>query len=215
MKIIALTLTALCSAIPLLHADDVALLTIRAGNDKTIHRVAIELYEGDAPAHVASFKKLARKRFYNGLAIHRSFAHQLIQMGDPLTEGKNRTKVGTGGPDFTLPPEIHRKHLKGAVAAARLPDKINPSRRSNGSQFYVCLEPMPNFNGQYTVFGQVIYGLDVLDALSAKPVDSNDYPVERLEIQSIKIMPREKLPAAPAPAGSTAPVKAKRWWRLF
>ena len=197
-----------------LHADDVALVTLKIGKDKRTQRFAIEFFENDAPATVKNFKKLARKRFYNGLAIHRAFPHTLVQMGDPLTEHKDRSKVGTGGPGYTLTPEIRRRHTKGAVAMARLPDTINPSRVSNGSQFYVCLAPMPTYDGQYTVFGQVLWGLETLDAISTRPVDSNDYPVERIEIKSVKIVPREELPRPPAaPAPGQKP--ARRWWQFF
>jgi cyclophilin family peptidyl-prolyl cis-trans isomerase len=114
-----------------------------------------------------------------------------VQAGDPLSRHGGRADVGTGGPGFTVQPEIRRKHTEGAVAMSRLPDKINPSRRSNGSQFYICLKPMPNLDGQYTVFGHVIDGLDILDQLSAKPVDTNDNPLEKIVIQSVKIVPRE------------------------
>ena len=64
--------------------------------------------------------------------------------------------MGTGGPGYTLPPEIHRRHTLGAVAASRLADEINPSRRSSGSQFYICLKAMPDLDGKYTVFGHVL-----------------------------------------------------------
>ncbi len=220
MKPITLSITVLFAAALLARADEVALITFKSGKDKQLQRVALEFYEGDAPQTVASFKKLAKKGFYNGLAVHRAFPHALIQTGDPLTKDKDRTKVGTGGPGFTIVPEIHRKHTKGAVAAARLPDNLNPSRVSNGSQFYICLTPQPTFDGQYTVFGNVIYGLDVLDGLSTMTVDTNDYPLERIEVKSIKIMPREKLPAAPEPVvvnpavGKPAP-KKKSWWQIF
>src|SRR5581483_4228239 len=121
--------------------------------------------------------------FYDFLTFHRVFPHTLVQAGDPLTEHKNRSEVGTGGPGYTLQPEIHRKHLAGSVAMARLPDKINPSRLSNGSQFFVCLKPMPEYDGQYTVFGHVLYGMDVLDSISALPADSNDNPIDRVLIR--------------------------------
>jgi peptidyl-prolyl cis-trans isomerase B (cyclophilin B) len=215
MKKIAFTLAALLGAAALLRADDVALLTLRVGKSSELQRVAIEFYEADAPAHVANFKKLADKGFYKGQAFHRSFPHLLMQAGDPLSKSRSRARVGTGGPGYTLPAEIHRKHAKGAVAAARLPDKINPSRVSNGSQFYICLAPMPDYDGQYTVFGHIIYGLDVLDNLSTQTVDTNDNPVERIEIKSVKIMPREQLPPPPAPPKPGAPIKVKRWWQIF
>jgi cyclophilin family peptidyl-prolyl cis-trans isomerase len=94
-----------------------------------------------------------------------------------------------------LQPEIRRKHIVGAVAAARLPDKINPGRVSNGSQFYICLKAQPNFDGQYTVFGHVTDGLDGLDKISQVSADSNDNPLDRIEIQSVKILPRDKAEA--------------------
>ena len=213
MKRILLTLAAAAGTLAA-RADDVALLTLRIGKDKTPRTVALEFYETDAPATVENFKKLAKKKFYNGLAIHRVFPDTLVQMGDPLTERKDRTGVGTGGPGYTLAPEIRRKHGKGAVAAARLPDKINPSRVSNGSQFYICLTPIPSYDGQYTVFGNVLYGFEVLEQISNLPVDSNDYPVERVEIRTLKIVPREQLPPPPAPAAPAPPPK-KRWWQFF
>ena len=214
MKKILLTIACLTANLAVVRADDVALLTLKIGKDKTSRQVAIEFYEADAPQTVANFKKLAHKRFYNGLAIHRAFPHILVQMGDPLTARKDRAKVGTGGPGYTLAPEIRHKHSKGAVAAARLPDKINPARVSNGSQFFICLSPMPTYDGQYTVFGNVLWGLDTLDQISALPVDSNDYPVDRVEIRSIKVIAREKLPPPPAPI-VPGPAPKKRWWQLF
>lgn len=214
MKKILLPFVCIAASLAVVRADDVALVTFKIGADKNPRQVAIEFYDADAPQTVENFKKLARKRFYNGLAVHRAFPNILVQMGDPLTASKERSKVGTGGPGYTIVPEIRRKHSKGAVAAARLPDKVNPSRVSNGSQFYICLQPMPSYDGQYTVFGNVLWGMDTLAEISLLPADSNDYPVQRVEIQSVKIVPREKLPAPPAPPVSGAAPK-KPWWKLF
>jgi len=196
------------------RADDVALLTVQIGKDPTPRTVAIELYEGDAPRTVENFKTLAKKNFYKGVAFHRVFPGILVQTGDPLSKAKDRAKVGTGGPGHTLLPEVRRKHVIGAVVAARLPDKINPSRVSNGSQFFICLKPAPNYDGQYTVFGQVLYGYDVLEAISNAPADSNDYPIERSFIRSVKVMPREKLPPESTLAVPGAK-RTKRWWQIF
>ena len=218
MKKLLLSLLVLSLVAPALFADDVALVTLRVAKEKYVRQFAIEFAEDDAPQTVANFKKLAKKGLYKGTTIHRAFAHMLVQMGDPLSKKKDRSAVGTGGPGYTLAPEIRRKHIKGAVAAARLPDKINPSRVSNGSQFYVCLSAMPSFDGQYTVFGRVLWGLDTLDAISTKTVDSNDNPVERIEIRSVKILPREKLPAPPAPEkpGAVTPKPDKKpWWKII
>lgn len=215
MKKILITACATAIALTAVHADDVALVTLQIGKDKkNPKQAAIEFYEGDAPQTVENFKKLARKRFYNGMSVHRVFPDILLQSGDPLSKGRDRAKVGTGGPGYTLPPEIHRKHAKGAVAAGRLPDKINPGRLSNGSQFIICLQPMPSYDGQYTVFGNVIWGLDSLNQISELPVDTNDNPIQRVEIKSIKIMPREKLPQPPVSAAPAPPAK-KRWYQFF
>lgn len=190
MKTILISLLALVALVRPAAADEVAVLKIRVGNEKKLERVVLEFYERDAPETVANFKKLARQGFYKGINFHRVFAHTLVQAGDPLSRKSDRTKTGTGGPGYTLPPEIHRRHTEGAVAMSRLPDQINPARRSNGSQFYICLKPMPNFDGQYTVFAHVAEGADALDKISVLPADTNDNPTTRATIKSIRIEPR-------------------------
>jgi cyclophilin family peptidyl-prolyl cis-trans isomerase len=197
MKKITLILLCLLADLNLATAaepasDEVALIKIKLPNQEDTVRAIIEFYDSDAPQTVENFKRLARKGFYNGLAFHRTFPHILIQAGDPLSRKKDRSHIGIGGPGYTLQPEIRRKHIVGAVAAARLPDKINPGRVSNGSQFYICLKAQPNFDGQYTVFGHVTDGLDGLDKISQVAADSNDNPLDRIEIQSVKILPRSK-----------------------
>ena len=171
-------------------AGNVALVTIKIDNDDHLLPVIIEFYDADAPATVGNFKKLARKGFYNGIAFHRVFAHTLVQAGDPYSKNKkDRSHIGTGGPGYTLPAEIHRKNIAGAVAMSRLGDKVNPARVSSGSQFYICLKAQPTLDGQYTVFGQVTSGMENLDKISTMPADSNDNPLDRAEIKSIKILP--------------------------
>ena len=121
------------------------------------------------------------------MSFHRLFAHRLVQTGDPKSRHGESDRSGTGGPGYTIPAEIRLKLEAGSVAASRLPDSINPTRASNGSQFFVAIEPMPELNGQYTVFGKVTEGLDVLDAISGIPVDSNDFPLDKVVIQSIRL----------------------------
>ena len=190
-----LLLSLLCIVIThLAWADDVAVLSILVPKEKKPQQVVIEFHEADAPATVDNFKKLARKHFYNGLAFHRVFPHILVQAGDPLSaKEKYRLKTGTSGPGYTMPPEIRLRHVAGAVAMARLPDKINPTRRSNGSQFFICLKPMPDYDGKYTVFGQVIGGMETLQQISDLPRDTNDNPTTRIVIRSIRIEPRGKV----------------------
>lgn len=215
MKKLLLPLACTFAIAPALRADDLALIKVIVARGQAPQHVALEFYEADAPATVANFKKLAKKKFYDGLTFHRVFPHILVQTGDPLSHKKDRSKVGTGGPGWTLPPEIRRKHAKGAVAAARLPDKINPSRVSNGSQFFICLQPNASYDGQYTVFGRVLRGLETLDAISTKPVDSNDNPVERAVIKSLRIIAREELPAPAAPPKPGAAPAKKPWWKFW
>lgn len=179
----------------------VAVMLVKVRKEKTPQRIVIELREDAAPGTVANFKELIGKHYYDGMPFHRLFPHQLVQTGDPKSRPGMVNSIlkkcgmdlgdfgrsGTGGPRYTIPAEIHLKVDKGAVATARLPDPINPTRVSNGSQFFVCIEAMPQLNGQYTVFGRVTEGLDVLDAISTIPVNSNDFPVEPVVIQSIRL----------------------------
>ena len=212
LLLFALCAASLCSAV---RADDVALLEIKF-EDGTIRQAAIEFYERDAPGTVANFKKLAGKGFFKGCAFHRAIPTAIVQTGDPLSKKKDRTAVGTGGPGYTLPAEIRRRHTKGAVAAARIGDKVNPQRRSNGSQFYVCISPQPQLDGKYTVFGNVIAGLDVLESISNRSADTNDYPIERIVLRKVSIIPREKLSAPAAlPKPGAAPAKKPFLRRLW
>jgi cyclophilin family peptidyl-prolyl cis-trans isomerase len=212
MKLPLLTAVLLSLSLAAARADDVALLQIHIkGTGETIP-VAFSFYEGDAQNTVANFKKLAKKGFYDGCLFHRAFPHTLVQAGDPYSKHSDRSRVGTGGPGYTLLPEIRHRHGVGDVSMARLPDKINPTRVSNGSQFFVCLAPLPEYDGKYTVFAHVLYGLDTLERISEMPVDSNDFPTERVSIQSVKILPHEQLPPPPVPGAK----KAKRpWWKLW
>src|SRR6202790_736388 len=120
--------------------------------------VVIELYPKAAPKTVDNFETLTKKGFYNGLTFHRVEPDFVVQGGDP--DG-----TGRGGPGYTVPAEIGEKHLRGSVATARLSDEVNPQRASSGSQFYICLKPLTGLDGQYTVFGGVISGMDGVDQI--------------------------------------------------
>ncbi len=116
--------------------------------------VTIELYPDVAPETVKSFKTLVSKGFYDGLTFHRVIPGFMAQGGDP--EG-----TGMGGPGFTLKAEFNdKKHVRGTVAMARSADPD-----SAGSQFYICYGPQPHLDGQYTIFGQVIDGMEWVDGL--------------------------------------------------
>jgi peptidyl-prolyl cis-trans isomerase B (cyclophilin B) len=169
---------------------EVAVMQIKVGKERQFQQVVIGLYDDTAPQTVANFKELCRKRFYNGMRFHRAFPSTLVQTGDPKSRHGVADRSGTGGPGYTVPAELGRNHVRGTVAMSRLGDVVNPSKASNGSQFYVCLTSMPKLNGKYTVFGEVLEGLDVLDFISNQPTDSNDFPLAKIVIKSITIQPR-------------------------
>ena len=184
---ISLTTSAMAATL----GPDVAIMEIRMGKEKQTRQVILGLHDESAPYTVENFKTLVRKKFYNGLRFHRIFPNSFVQTGDPSSRRGQTEKTGTGGPGYTLPAEIKLKHNKGAIAMARLPDKINPAKNSNGSQFYVCLTPLTKLDGQYTVFAQVLEGLDVLEAISKEPTNSNDFPLPKIVIKSIVLQPRD------------------------
>lgn len=115
------------------------------------------LFPKEAPKTVANFEKLVKKGFYDGLTFHRVIPGFVAQGGDPRGDG-------SGGPGWTIPDELTStcKHLKGSLAMAK-----SSAPDSAGSQFYVALEPLPFLDGRYTVFGQVVSGMDVVDKLEA------------------------------------------------
>ncbi len=135
--------------------------------DTAVGLIAIELFPADAPRTVANFRKLVSERFYDGLTFHRVAPGFVIQGGDPNSRDENPFNDGQGGPGYTLPAEIKRAHVHGAVAMARRADSENPARESSGSQFYIALRDLPQLDGAYTVFGQVLTGWNTVDSLVA------------------------------------------------
>lgn len=149
----------------------------------------VKLYE-ETPLHKDNFIKLAKKHFYDGILFHRIINGFMIQTGDPLT--KDSTKVnawGTGGPGYTIPAEIVKgfSHKKGALAAARRGDFVNPAKESSGSQFYIVQDEngCRHLDGEYTIFGEVVSGLDIIDKIAAKRTDSHDRPSDPVKIISV------------------------------
>ena len=169
---------------------DVVVMDIKIGKERDLRRVVIGLYDGAAPQHAENFKELARTRYYKGMQFHRAFPGALVQTGDPYSRRGPNVRTGTGGPGWTIPAEIRLPHKKGSIAAARLDNKINPARVSNGSQFYVSLKPMPALNGQYTVFGRVLEGLEHLEEISRQRTDRNNFPLEKVVIKRTVLEPR-------------------------
>jgi peptidyl-prolyl cis-trans isomerase B (cyclophilin B) len=176
-------------------ADPVAVFDVQWGKGKQrqSRSFAIAFFDASAPQTAANFRKLVKDGFYVKTTLHRVFPNYLVQGGDPLSKRKDRTVIGTGGPGYTLRAEIRRKHTRGALAMGRLPDNINPTRQSNGSQFYVCLQPIASQDGKDTVFGEVISGLDALVEISRLPADSNANPIDRVQVRRTYIVDRSEL----------------------
>jgi cyclophilin family peptidyl-prolyl cis-trans isomerase len=147
--------------------------------------IVIKLDAVAAPKHAENFKKLVKEGFYDGTTFHRVIPGFMIQGGDPLSKDQaKRSEHGTGGPGYTIPAEIGKKHKRGSVAAARQGDQVNPKRESSGSQFYICVVDTTFLDGQYTVFGEVIEGMDVADKIVAKPRDARDNPKEPVTVKA-------------------------------
>ena len=134
--------------------------------------IRITFFENEAPEHVKNFKDLISSGFYNGKTFHRIINGFVIQAGRDTATSYN-----------SIDPEISRIHFKGAVAAARQNDDINPSRRSDGYEFYISLKPQPELDGKYTVFGRVAEGFDTVKRISAAETDGNDRPMKDIMIK--------------------------------
>jgi cyclophilin family peptidyl-prolyl cis-trans isomerase len=149
--------------------------------------ITVQLADDKAPKHAANFRKLAKEGFYAGTTFHRVIPGFMIQGGDPNSKGDDRLKDGLGGPGYTIDAEIGLKHERGVIAAARQGDAVNPLRKSNGSQFYITVAPAPFLDGQYSVFGKVVKGMEVVDKIVAVPRDRNDNPTQKVVIEKVTV----------------------------
>ncbi len=169
--------------------------------DTEFGEMVIDFFEGNAPKHVESFKIHARNGYYDKTIFHRVIPGFMIQGGDPNTKGDNNASYGTGGhaakyfgignendsSTWTLPAEFNNiKHKVGILSMARA---NNPN--SGGSQFFICAAETPHLNGKYTVFGQVIEGLEIIEQIVNQPRDSRDNPNRRIEMK-VRIEKRNK-----------------------
>jgi peptidyl-prolyl cis-trans isomerase B (cyclophilin B) len=180
----------------------------------------VKLYN-ETPAHRDNMIKLIKEGFYRDQLFHRVIKDFMIQGGDPNSSGAEKgQRLGSGGPGYTVPAEFHKDliHKKGALAAARKGDVVNPQQASSGSQFYLVqgrvltegqieilkqrgvasfneeseeiyttLGGTPHLDGGYTVFGEVVKGLEIIDTIASSPTDANDRPIEDV-IYSISLI---------------------------
>jgi len=157
--------------------------------ETTMGSMTVKLYD-ETPLHKANFEKLANSHFFDGILFHRVINGFMIQVGDPLT--KDSTQVdrwGTGGPGYTVPAEIISglTHKKGALAAARRGDAVNPAKESSGSQFYIVQDEngCKHLDGEYTIFGEVVSGFETIDRIASAATDFRDKPLNDIAILAV------------------------------
>ena len=157
--------------------------------------IRVKLYK-DTPKHRDNFTRLAISHYYDGLLFHRVVDGFMIQGGDPYTRDTSRiAEWGEGGPGYNIDPEFvpEHRHIRGALAAARRQNLANPMKESSGSQFYLVQDSTncQHLNGEFTVFGETIAGLNVIDRIAKVSTDRYDHPLRPVRIQRIR--PNEQL----------------------
>jgi peptidyl-prolyl cis-trans isomerase B (cyclophilin B) len=166
----------------------------------------IDLRPDLAPNHVGYFVKLAKEGAYKGTIFHRVILRGLIQGGDPFSKDPAKAKLyGTGGLGLLKAEISSEKHTRGAVAAVLQPNKPD----SAGSQFFVCVSDQPGLDGQYTIFGRVSEGMDVVQRISEAPATPEGRPESRVEIRSVTI--RDTPPPEPEPFATETPASLARY----
>ena len=146
--------------------------------------IGLEMMEADAPKTVANFVKLAGEKFYDGTKFHRVIADFMIQGGDPQTKDDSlMSRWGTGGPDYKFADEIHA-HNQNAIGTIAM---ANSGPNTNGSQFFINVADNNFLDTKHTVFGKVIAGMDVVQAISETPTGASDRPVDEVVITSVAV----------------------------
>jgi peptidyl-prolyl cis-trans isomerase B (cyclophilin B) len=193
-KLFWLMLFALICLSPAVHAKDlmepdseVAIL------DTSMGKISLEFFPNAAPKHVENFKTLARKGFYDGSKFHRVIKGFMIQGGDPKSKDNDPNNDGTGNAGYTLKAEFTKiPHKRGILSMARGGHSVD----SASCQFFIMHKDYPSLDNQYSVFGRVIDGMDVVDAIANVPVGPRDNPIQPVIIKTVKIEKRSAQPAA-------------------
>lgn len=200
------------SSVQSTDGDAMVLIETNLGNIK------VKLYDS-TPEHKKNFLKLAKEGYLDSTLFHRVMPGFMVQGGDPDSKAAQPGQpLGMGGPGYTIPAEIGAKHFRGALAAARQPDNVNPEKRSSGSQFYIVQNgPVPvaqldmiiqqkglqytpeerdyylkyggyaPLDGDYSVFGQVVEGMEVVDQIANAPRDPRDRPTQDIRMK-VKVL---------------------------
>jgi peptidyl-prolyl cis-trans isomerase B (cyclophilin B) len=160
----------------------------RAVIDTKFGKIELKFFPDVAPNHVNNFIELAQKGFYEGTTFHRVIPGFMIQGGDPNSKNPDKSRHGTGGPGYALKAEFNQNpHKRGTLSMAR---SSNPD--SAGSQFFICVKDSSFLDGQYTVFGEVVSGMEVADKIVSQPRDRRDNPNERIEMKVIIVEEKKK-----------------------
>lgn len=158
-------------------AETKAIIETKFGNIK------LRFFPDIAPNHVKNFIELAKKGFYDNTTFHRVIPGFMFQGGDPNSKDLDKSKHGMGNPGYSLKAEFNNKlHKRGILSMAR---SANPD--SAGSQFFICVADSPFLDKKYTVFGEVVSGMEVADKIVSQPRDRRDNPDERIEMK-VKIL---------------------------
>lgn len=151
----------------------------KATIETTFGKIVFKLLPELAPEHVRNFVKLAQSGFYDGTLFHRVIPGFMIQGGDPNTKSSDKSRWGMGGPGYTIKAEFNsRSHLRGIVSMARAMDP-----NSAGSQFFIVTSDSTFLDRQYTVFGEVLEGMEVADQIVSQQRDRNDYPLQEIKMK--------------------------------
>jgi peptidyl-prolyl cis-trans isomerase B (cyclophilin B) len=174
---------------PMNASNEVAVIKTNEGE------MVVQFWTDAAPNTIENFKKLARSGFYDGTIFHRIVKGFMIQGGDPNSKDPAKeNSYGEGGPGYKIKAEFNdHSHQRGVISMAREPDPD-----SAGSQFFICLAPVPRLDGEYTTFGKLIKGDDVLQKIGDTPVTrnsagENSKPTKRMVVESIKIVPADTM----------------------
>ena len=153
--------------------EDVAVISTRFGD------MVVEFYPEVAPKHVESFNIHAKNGYYNGTTFHRVIPGFMIQGGDPNSKDADRSRHGSGGPGHQVNAEFNKRpHTRGTLSMARSQDP-----NSAGSQFFICVADANFLDGQYTAFGEVVSGMEIVDRIVNVQRDGNDNPLTRIEMK--------------------------------
>ena len=197
LRFLALALASLVFANPTFAQQQGSVSDLEAVVATELGTFRFEFAPDKAPAHVEQFIRLAREGYYDGSAFFRVFPNGLIQGGDPLLKDPKTQRVlwGTGGLNMLAAELSDMRHERGVISTVSIPNRPD----SDGAQFFVCVAPQPALNGNYSAFGRVTEGMQVVEKISQVPVSSDDKVEKPVRITKVTIEPKKTEPFADTP----------------